>query len=277
LKFLYQKKKGKIMKKNLNSVFALVAIISLISVYACSTSNTTTTKPATKTDVTDNNDLPDRGLGNTKPDKRNKQGILKAVVNGKFKAPVVDSETGVTLSDYTFQVGTDDNKDGGENESGNGSIEIAGMGKHKIKLSLENYPVMDNKEDVETITDETTGNIRIYSADQDLQKYSISDGKEKLVIETNPDGTWTVDGKPAKTPAEVAKIAMQSPLFSEASPHGFAAIYQLFKNMGKIDNNIEVKTTLTPTSCNQKGVNAGEPGDPTELLKEGLKVLKEKK
>src|SRR5688572_15908708 len=110
--------------KNLNVIFILAATISLIGVYACST----TTGSAIKTNVAaDNTELPDRGIGNTKPDKRNKNGILKEAVHGKYNGPLIDTETEVTLLDYSFRVGTDDNKDGGENESGNGSIEIAGL------------------------------------------------------------------------------------------------------------------------------------------------------
>jgi hypothetical protein len=252
--------------KKLNSVFALGVVISLIGVYACSTSNTTTTKPATKTNVTDDSELPDRGI------------TFKSSFKGKLNKIITDDEIGVKVSNYSFTAGSDDNNNGGKNERGSGTIDITGLGSHKINIEMENYPVMDNKEDVQTITDETTGNSRIFTSDQDLQKYSISDGKTKMIIETNPDGTWTVDGQPAKTEKDVAKLAMQSPIFSDVSPHSIALIYELFENQGKVSNDIVFEKTLAPVCCvNCHGPDVkGEPGNPKFLLKEGLKLLKEK-
>jgi hypothetical protein len=253
--------------KNITGLIVLALMVPVIGMYACNSTSTVVnkvSKPNNSASVT--------------TDLRNKSGILKTPVSGKINKTIVDDNLKVKLSDYSFSVGADEKHDGSEAEHAQGDIEITGLGKHQIKIDEDNYPVMSNQEDVETITDETTGNIRIYTADQDLQRYSISDGKTKLIIEINPDGTWSVDGNPAKTVEDVAKLAMQSPLFSEASPHGIALMYELFENYGKIDSNIEIIKTLATTSCNTGGAQQLAPGigNPEELLKAGLMALEEK-
>jgi hypothetical protein len=106
--------------KKINKLLALAITISVVSVYACNTSTNTGTKPV----VDDNTDLLDKGLVSKKVDKRNKNEILKISEKGKLKTPLVDNAEEVTLTDYSYNGRTDENKEGGANENASGFLVI---------------------------------------------------------------------------------------------------------------------------------------------------------
>ncbi|MFN8577174.1 MAG: hypothetical protein U0354_09985 [Candidatus Sericytochromatia bacterium] len=214
-----------------------------------------------------------------KTDLRNITQITNQPITGTLKNSEYNEDFKFSLSDYSFSVSSDLDNDGGEDENAKGSIEIDGLGKHTIKISQEDYPVMDNRDDSLTITDETTGNVRTFTADQELQKFHISDGTKTISIETNPDGTYNIEGINAPNALECAKLAMKYPTFSETSPHSLAMILELFSMYGEVnsDFNIETLAPCTPPQANDWGKSqGGEIGNPIDLLKEGLNLIIEK-
>lgn len=190
---------------------------------------------------------------------------------GKIKAPFKDQDFPVTISEYEFSGDFDDDKDGAEDEKGNGFVDIQGLGKHQVELDQDNFPIMDSRKDKLTVTDKSTGNKRIFTADQDLFNYTISDGSNSLQIKTNPDGSWTVNDEEAATPEAVVKLALKSPVLADASVHGLASMYTLFNNGTKIPMILE-PATLTVVDCGGNGGTQAAPdiGDPRPLIKAAL-------
>lgn len=184
-----------------------------------------------------------------------------------------DNELQTTIKDYNFDIGTDTNGDGAANEHAESQLEISGFGKDKLVVDQENYPVMSNQLDSCTVKDATTGNLRIYKADQDLFNYSVSDGSAELSVKSLPDGSWTVNGEAAATPAAVAELAMKSPIVSKASVHGLMLIYQAFNQAGKVPVTYVEETLAQPINYNGGHVQkASGIGDPKPLLKEVIKL-----
>ncbi|PIQ25939.1 hypothetical protein COW36_02985 [bacterium (Candidatus Blackallbacteria) CG17_big_fil_post_rev_8_21_14_2_50_48_46] len=216
----------------------------------------------------------DKTLPAQASDKRNKTVIQAKAITGKIKAPFKDKDLPIEISDYSFNVGTDTNKNGAEDEHGKGMVDISGHGKHAIEINQEDFPVMDNQDDVMVVVDKTTGNTRTYSADQDQFNYKISDGSNTLTINTNADGTWMVNGEGASTPAEVVKLALKSPVLSGASIHGLASLYMLMKNTNQIPVELN-KATLSAVDCGGNGGTQLQApiGNPLPLVQAGLEAL----
>ena len=92
---------------------------------------------------------------------------------------------------------------------------------------------MDNRDDTYVITDKQLKNSTTLQMDQDLFNYTLKqtntgfntkqiDGG--LSVKTQPDGTWLVNGEMARTPEEVAEIAIQTPLIQNMSIHSVALL-----------------------------------------------------
>lgn len=205
--------------------------------------------------------------------------FLKSAFKGTMAHPFDDKEMGIDVTDLNFNVGVDEDGDGGENEHTTATIAVKNAGTHKLKLDANLFPTMSDKEDTLVLTDIDTGNVRIYGADKDFQRYHIHDGKDELLIETNPDGTWLVNGQAAKTPKEVVKLAMKLPILANASLHGLAMLYELAKNRNNITAippELILPKTLQPTNCDGKRIDVGEIGDPTPLLEEAVLEMEQK-
>ncbi len=205
-----------------------------------------------------------------RPAQRTPDNKLNKRSSGKIDT-FSDSEEATSVSGYTFEYGTDTTGDGATNERAESNLTIAGLGEHKVLLEQDNFPVMSNQSDQLTVKDQTSGNTRVYSADQDLFRFSVKDGGSSIDLETLPDGSWLINGEAAATPQAAAQLAMKSPVIADASLHGLMLIYQVLKQADKLPVNYLVET-LIPASC---AFGAISFGDPKPLMKEIIKLKKE--
>lgn len=253
-----------------SKIISLSAVALLAGLAACSAAQnaSVSTNPQTQSESRYRVVQPDK-----KPFAPTEAVLGSKRIKGRIQN-LEDSELKTSVTGYTFELGSDTDSDGAANEHAEGDLEIDGLGKHHIVLEQENYPVMSNQADQVTVKDDTSGNVRSYSADQDMFNYSVSDGTHTLNIQTLPDGTWMVDDEAAATPAAAAELALKSPLLADASAHGLMLMYETFNQSHQIP--VEFLETLAPIHCTTttpNGMNAGPSfGDPRPLMKEILKL-----
>ncbi|MBC7542052.1 MAG: hypothetical protein H7338_04905 [Candidatus Sericytochromatia bacterium] len=131
---------------------------------------------------------------------------------------------------------------------------------HEIGFSEQTLPVMSDLDNVSTVTDKTTGKSRTYQFDQEFQRFTVSDGGQELKIVTNPDGTYTVKGQAAATPAAAAKLIVATDLGKGTSVESLAAIYGTVLERRKY-----AQPTLL-TSGAGAGPKGGPQDDPGDLI-----------
>jgi major membrane immunogen (membrane-anchored lipoprotein) len=100
---------------------------------------------------------------------------------------------------------------------------------HSVFIEEDNNPVMSEDNDSDKVTDQTTGNVRIYEADQEFENFIVRDGDNMIVFSINPDDSWVVGGQPAADVDAAAALLIQSPIIKDASLHGLAAIEVLLR------------------------------------------------
>lgn len=203
-----------------------------------------------------------------------------AIFNGRRKGSagnITDTEQQTTVTDVNFEFGSDSDGDGAAHEEVDAQIDLTGLGKHQVKIDQKNFPTMSSKPDKVTITDQTTGNTRIFLADQDLYNYTVSDGTQELKIQTLPDGSWTINGEAAATPQQAAQLAIKSPLLADASIHGLSSLYQMLDKLDKVPLELKEPETMIPICCTCGNVNTSDAayGDPRPLLKELIRLKRQ--
>jgi len=265
-------------------------LLATVALVACSQGTSTPATSATSTTVVASANLDDLGeldkgkkppsvkqdakfqsvQAKNRPAQRAPDNQLNKRVSGKIDT-YSDSEEATSVSGYTFEYGTDTNGDGATNERAESNLTIAGLGDHNVLLEQDNFPVMSNQSDQLTVKDQTSGNTRVYSADQDLFRFSVKDGEAGIDIETLPDGSWLINGEAAANAEVAAQLAMKSPVIADASLHGLMLIYQVLKQADKLPVHYLVET-LIPASCAYGTISFG---DPKPLMKEIIKLKKE--
>ncbi len=267
-------------------------LLATVALVACSQGSSAPSTPANGTSIAASSNFDDLGdldkgkkppsankelkfqtiQAKNKPAGRAQDNLKAQRTSGKIE-PFSDSEEGTSISGYSFEFGTDTTGNGATNERGEANLSIAGLGEHKVVLEQENFPIMSSKNDQVTVKDETTGNIRVYSADQDLFRFSVKDGGAGIDIETLPDGSWLINGETAANTQAAAELVMKSPIIADASLHGLMLVYQTLKQEDKLPVQYLVET-LTPIVCANTGV-AVSIGDPKPLLKAVIKLKKD--
>ncbi len=178
---------------------------------------------------------PDATLFQT-PDVRDKLAgayRLKAPIRRRLKSPIKDVAAGVEIPFYEFSAGFDVDKDGGENRSLATKVKLDGFGEHELMLNIEDYPIMDNREDIYVVTDKKTKISTTMLADQDLFNYTLKQTATSFAakqvsgevrIETQPDGSWLVNGKSALSPQFAAQLMMKEPVIQNTPIHTIALL-----------------------------------------------------
>jgi hypothetical protein len=104
-------------------------------------------------------------------------------------------------------------------------VTIRNGGTHDILVEEDNNPVMSDDNDSDRVTDQTTGNVRIFESDQEFENFVVRDeSNNSITVGLNPDDTWVVGGQTAQDVDEAAALLVQSPVIRDASLHGLAFI-----------------------------------------------------
>ncbi len=153
---------------------------------------------------------------------------LKAPVRRRLKNPVIEPEDAIEIPSFEFSAGYDLDKDGGENRNIASKVKVEGFGEHELFVNVEDFPVMDNREDMIVVTDKANKNSTMFQSDQDLFNYTIKQTSSgfttqqatgELRIETQPDGSWLINGEAAATPEAAAQILIKHPVIKNTSIH----------------------------------------------------------
>jgi hypothetical protein len=189
----------------------------------------------------------------------------------KVLAPIKAKEFGISVNNWNFVSGVDTNKNGSEDKTSSGAVEIPGFGSHQISMKAETFPVMSNQLNTLTISDQTpytsgmtvkaneikTNDITIKS-DSELQYISINLGTFSFELEANLDGSWTVTAKNEqmliRTVDDVKKFILKYPELRTVSIHSLGALYTLIQNRDDLPMDIKnIKTLNTMTGPQDHG------------------------
>lgn len=189
-------------------------------------------------------------------------------VDIKVLEPIKDKDFGITINNFNFTSGLDEDKNGGEDKYSSGSVAVPGQGSHNIKIKSEIFPAMSNKLDTLTITDqnafsgmgikgETTFGDLIIQSDHELQYISVTQGSYNLELEANLDGSWTIttggEETVINTVKDIENFILKHIEMKNISLHSLAALYTL-ANTREVPEDIKPRKTLSITGPVTAGI-----------------------
>jgi len=164
--------------------------------------------------------------------------VLVSCSSGKSKAPGTepdgeeyyeDEEIGFEVDDFGWEEVEAKASDTHWTRTETAKMVIKDLGVHEVRLTEYDFfaDVQDPKSGTQVleIEDLVTNNFRAVTfVPRESAILMESDDKDVLIIK-NPDGSYTVDDKPAANGRAAVELLKQNPIFADASPHGMLLAY----------------------------------------------------
>src|SRR5262249_10839576 len=134
-----------------------------------------------------------------------------------------------------------------------GLFSLGDTAAHEVSIDVQGFPIGSDQQDRLVIKDQASGDVRVFTADKELRRFTISHGGQTLIVRMNPDATWMVGGERAPTPKEAARLLLTSPVLSSVSPHIIAGLYAHVRQSTQPANTTD-SSTAVGTCLTDKGI-----------------------
>lgn len=165
-----------------------------------------------------------------------------------------DEDLGVQVDDFAWDELEGDYEGSHLKREQTGKITVAGQGTHDVRVTELDYyvDVEDPKAGYQVleVEDLTSGNFRALTFAPQLGAILLESDDVIIEIVRNPDGSYTVDDKPAKNGRAAVDLVKDHPVFAGASAHGMLMAYSIAQKPSKW------------TSLMRAGANVEGPGRP---------------
>lgn len=203
--------------------------------------------------------------------------VLVSCGSGENKTPAEgeyyeDEEIGFEVDDFAWDETEAKESDTHWTRIQTAKVDVKGLGVHEVRVTQYDYftDVNDPKSGTQALAldDLVTHNFRaITFAPRESAILMESDDKEVIIIR-NPDGSYTVDDKPAANGRAAVELLKTNPIFADGSPHGMLLAYTLAQKKTTWSSLMKTSGPTGPTKFNGQETDKAEPGSVCERFQD---------